>query len=832
MIERTSNPTGLRRWRAGTVWKRTAGVCGFLPLLAGGPAFAQESSTPAASNNDGDIVVTASRRSEAIADLPFNISAYGAEQLQRGNIGSVTQLTQQVPNFTIQDSGARAIVSSIPIIRGINASEPDFGSPRYFQSPVGFYLGNAPVIGAFPLYDVERVEVLRGPQGTLYGAGSLSGAVRIVPASPRLGEFSGFVSGSVGVLSHSKDQSWSASGAVNIPLGDKLALRVGGRQAFEAGFIDQKDIFRRENDDPISGKPVLADPSDPGFSPGVLFDKDDVNYSRSTSAKAALRWEPDADTSFELSYNYDYSRGDGSPVDNPTFEGGPWPIDPRLDVEPTGEYERSLPMLSPFNRRTHLAALDTSHDLGFATLSSTFALGHTKGLNVADQTVALLGTPYGYYYTGSPANPRVVVPVVYRDKDRSVTEEIRLVSNGDGPVSYIVGLFFQQQRKNINLFVYAPGASEQSAAANGGSTLPIAAGGTYINTEADGLVYSQLTGQRFRDYSAYGEISWKITDAWKLTGGGRAFHQTFSQSFDANSRFFFYELNEIQKNKVTSQIFKASTSYEFGARTQAYFTWSQGFRRGGVNAFPLSGPVAEPRELLVYKPDRTNNFELGVKGDLAGLYFAANLFYVKWKDPQIDLTTPYNLANAVINGNEATSKGFEFELSGPLGDSGFSVSAGGAYAKARLSGDFSLPAGSGGVSIPDSIVGLKGDRLPGAPDWSGSFTLAYKAELGGDSAINASVGVDYRSSTLSLLQSLNPGLPSVRSPGYALLRGSISYDFSGFTVELFGTNLANKRAQITGPSRTTTSVALLGPWGDDYLINRPREIGLRLTKAF
>lgn len=814
-------------------WRASTGLLGLAPMLLwSGAAAAQDSGARAAPATDGDIVVTASRRSEALADLPFNISAFGAEQLERGNVNSVTALTQQVPNFTIQDGGARSVASSIPIIRGINASQPDYGSARYFQSPVGFYLGNAPVTGAFPLYDLERVEVLRGPQGTLYGAGALGGAVRIVPASAKLGEFSGFASGSAGVLAHSGKQSWSASGALNLPLGETVALRVAGRQGYEAGFIDQKNIFRRENDDYIKGKPVLADPADVGLSSGVLFDQDDVNYSRSTSARVSLLWEPGADTKVELGYSYDYTRGNGNPVDNNRFEGGPWPIDLRITVEPTGDYERSLPMLSPFKRRSHLGSLDISQDLGFATLSTTLALGHTQGTGALDQTVALLGTPYGYYYTSSPANPRIVVPVVNADKERSFTQEVRLVSDNSGPISYIVGAFFQQQRKHIDLWVYAPGASEQSAAANEGSTLPIALGGTYIVTKDDGEAYAQNTLQNFKDYSLYGELTWQATDRLKLTGGARLFRQNFSQNLQADSSFFFYTLDETQRNKVTSQIFKASAAYDLGGGLQTYFTFSQGFRRGGANAFPLEGATAEPRQLLTYVSDRTNNFELGLKGNLGRAYFSANLFYVKWRNPQIDLVTPYNLSNAVVNGSAAESKGVEFEASGPIGDTGLSFSMGGAYARARLSKGFSLPAGYGGEDIPDSIVGLKGDRLPGAPDWSGSATLSYKKDVGESSLISGSFGVDFRSSTLNALPHLNPSMLARRAPGYALLRANIAYSFDGWTLELYGTNLADKRAMISGPLRTETSAELLGNWAENYLVNRPREVGLRFTKSF
>lgn len=814
-------------------------------LLTAHPAMAQQAPAPpspvpespqapqADTVSEGEIVVTASRRSETVSKLPFNISAYGADQLARANITSVTALTQQVPNFTIQNGGARSQASAIPIIRGINASQQVSLGSRYFQSPVGFYLDNAPITGAFPLFDVERIEVLRGPQGTLYGAGALSGAVRIVATKPELGEWSGMATGSAGLVAHSSKQNYDFGAVINIPLGNNFAVRINGRHAYEAGFIDQHNIFERENGNYRNGKPLLANPTDIGGSPGILFDKSDVNFARTTSLRVEALWQPATATRVELSYNFSYTKGNGAPVDNPTFGGGAFPIDPRINIAGTGPYERSIPTLEPFDRRTQLAALDISQDLGFATLSTTVALGHTKGASVSDQTVALLGVPYGFYYSGNPANPRMVVPVVNGDRDRSITEEIRLVSNGDGPISFIAGIFLQQQRKNIDLLIYNPGAADQSAAANGGSTLPIALGGTYIITEADGETYRQFTTQQFRDYSAYGELSWKITDRLKLIGGARVFHQTFSQDFVSNSTPFFFNVNESQNNKITSQIFKASAAYQLADRFQAYATWSQGFRRGGANSFPLVGPVLEPRELLVYKPDKTNNFELGIKGTLGSIFVAADVFYVDWKNPQIDLQTPYNLSNAVINAGKASSKGFEVEASGPFGNSGLSFNLGFAYAKARLTDDFSLPAGSGaGTVVPDAIRGTKGDRLPGAPDWTGSFTLNYKTNLGSDRKLALSAGTDYHGSTLNQLETPDGTALPREAKAFALLRASAALTMKDWSLELFGTNLADKRATLSYTRRPASAITSLGPWGDSVLIARPREVGVRVTKTW
>lgn len=243
--------------------------------------------------------------------------------------------------------------------------------------------------------------------------------------------------------------------------------------------------------------------------------------------------------------------------------------------------------------------------------------------------------------------------------------------------------------------------------------------------------------------------------------------------------------------------------------------------------------MLEPTALLTYKPDTTNNYEAGVKGTAFNLYYSADVFYIDWNKPQIDLLTPFNLTAVVVNGNGASSTGVEFEVSGPIGPKGLSFNLGAAYAKARLTKDFELPAGSGGGTVvPDAITGLKGDRLPGAPDFSGSGNINYKYHLQDLAALTFSIGADYRSSTVNILPNINPNTPASSAPAYVSLHGSIVYENGPWEAELFGTNLADKRIVLAAGVRTLASYPLLGNWGNSYAIGRPREIGLRLTRHF
>jgi outer membrane receptor protein involved in Fe transport len=816
-------------------WLASASCLGLLFCLTP-MAAAADPAGPAAGDGAtlGEVVVTASRREETVTKLPFNISAYGGQALEKANVSTMAELTQQVPNFVIEDAGARSTASAIPIIRGLNASQPVVSSARFFQSPVGFYLGNSPVTGSIPLFDVERVEVLRGPQGTLYGAGALSGAVRIVPVDPKLGAFGGFVTGSVAAVSHSSGVDNSEALAINIPIGDTAAFRFNIKREYDAGFIDQRDILRRQNGDFVAGAPILANPADVANSPGVYFNKKDVNYSVTTSGRAAFLWKPTDRFTLNLAYNYSWVNGNGGPIDNPTYEGGPSPLDPRRILAATGEYERSLPTLEPFSRRSELASIDASYDLGFATLATTLSYGQTNGKAETDATVALLGSPYGYYYTGSPADPRVVIPVTNPDSERTYSEEVRLVSKTGGAFDYIVGAFFQQQKRYIGLTVWDPGADVQSAAAHGGSTTPIIEGGTYIPLFPNGAAYKQPVFQHFKDYSAYGELTWHISDRWSVTGGGRVFHQTFEQQEFAHSTFFEFLLTPHNSSTTNDHILKLNTSYALDDRNQVYATFSQGFRRGGANAFVTEGPVLEPTQLLTYQPDKTNNYEVGFKGTLHGIYYSADAFYVDWDKPQIDLLTPYNLTAVVVNANHAASYGLEFEAAGPVPwVDGLSFAAGFAWSHARLTDDFHLPSGNGaGGVVADAINGFKGDRLPGSPDFSGSLNLNYKVSLSNAASVTYSLGVDYRSSTLNQLPQISSNTPSLAAPAYALTHGSVSYARGDWEAEIYGSNLLDQRTVLAEPVRTLTSRELVGNWGNNFVVARPREIGLRLTRRW
>jgi outer membrane receptor protein involved in Fe transport len=808
--------------------QRRRGLFATTSILLGAAAIAQADCAVAATSDSnpstvGEVIVTASRRDSTVSKLPFNISAFSGQQLQRANITSLTALTQEVPNFVILDQGARTAEASVPIIRGLNASQSISTIPtaRYFQSPVGFYLDNSIMVGSLPIFDIDRIEVLRGPQGTLYGAGALSGAIRVVTTQPKLGAYSGFLSGSVGAVSHSAKLDNDVSGAINIPIGENAAVRIVAKHQYDAGFIDQFDIIRRQGANYLGGLPTLADPAHPASSSAVYFNKKDVNFTDTSSARVEFLWKPTDKLSLTAAYNYSYVRGDGGPIDNNVYPGGPSYLDPRITLHATGDYQRSLSTLEPFDRTSHLASLDLSYDMGFATLASTFSYGETRGRSAYAGSLAIEGVSYDNYYFGSPRDPRAVISYYNPDSENTYAEEVRLVSKTGSALDYVVGAYLEQQARSIATWTYDPGIDGFGAAP----------GGPNLSVFPDNSVYKQTSIQRFNDYSIYGDLTWHVTPSWQITAGTRIFYQTFSDQFTSVASLFAFSLGADNSTRVSGPIFKLNSSYRLGDSNQVYATWSQGYRRGGANGFILAGNGREPQSLLVYQPDKTNNYEAGAKGTIHGVYYSADVFYVDWSKPQIDTLTPVNLWAVVVNGTKAVSKGVELELSGPspFGPDGLSFNVGWAYAKARLSQDFSLPAGDGaGNIVPGMITGKAGERLPGAPDFSGALNVNFRQDLGDASWVTYSLGVDYRSSIINNLPTESG--PGRVIPAYAMLHGNIEFYKGDWQVQVFGTNLTDQRILLGSAPRAAYSAPAVGALGEAYTIARPREIGIRVTR--
>jgi iron complex outermembrane recepter protein len=787
-----------------------------------------------------EVIVTATRRSETLESVPYSISVISGQQIALANVTDIASLTEDVPGLSTYNYGARFIAATAPNIRGINATGTPRGFRTFEQDPVGTYIGNSPIDGYYQLDDIKQVEVLRGPQGTLYGAGALGGAIRIIPNSPELNVFSGSIEVGGGKVYNSSDPSGAAVGVINIPIGDTLAFRASGRYAYDPGFVDVFGLLKRTNNG-LFGVPLLADPSDPVNSSPIYSSRDDWNWQRATTARASVLWKPGAAFSAELADLYSTVSGDGGPSVNFDYPGGVSPFDPHTTLPPGGHYQDFSQIDQPFSRNTNLESLDLSYDSGFATLSATSSYHTTSGVTLSDQTYNIAGQSGGFYqpyYAGVPTNPRFVYDFSFADSEHTFTQEVRLVSKERvaGVFDYVFGLFYENQYRNGVWNVANPGSPERSVAQ--GCTGPVSYGSSFPNclltSGVNDLTFIQDDTQNFEDKSVFGELTWHFMPNGQVTAGARHFSQQFTDA-QLYLDFTFPTLVPAtpHNSPASKTVGKINPSYEYATDHFVYALWSQGFRRGGANSVPYAGIFEESPLLRYYQPDSTNNYEVGIKGRFSnGLTYTFSVFDIIWDKPQISASLPSgNLA--VYNANTAASKGFEASSSGPIGPidtTAWSYTISFSYVDAELTSDYSLAANNGlGVITPGEIVGKSGTQLPGSPRDSVSATVSYAHNFAANYNLLLSLNGSYHS-LITFDMAPTPGFASEirKSSSYEMLNFYAIVKHQAWNVTGYVTNLTNRQNILVPPSQPDQ----VGGLTNDYIVSRPREVGLRLGYQF
>jgi len=828
-LKRTSAPKPAQRPAAGSSVAAAVvfALYGF-PLAASAqqaPVTSGAAGSPAAGGLD-EIIVTANRREQTVESVPYNMSVVSSQQLEEAGINDVSGLASVVPGLSMYDEGARFAGAVAPIIRGINATaEPTRGFRTFEQNPVGTYVGNSPIDGYFQLDDLKQVEVLRGPQGTLYGAGALGGALRLIPNSPELNVTSGSIEATGDRVEHSSGTGYAVKGLVNLPIGDTFAFRASAKYQYDPGWINAYGLLARSNAS-LTGIPVLADPGSITTSPPIYSDRDDWNWQKTFTGRAAVLWQPTADFSAQLAILHSNVQGDGGPVVNQSFTGGPSGIDPAANLPPGGNYQEFTQIDQPFSRYTNLTSLDLSYDVGFATLASTSSYYTTSGSALQDDTYALAGIDGGGftpYYGGLPTNPRFVYDQLFTDQAHTFSEEVRLVSKA-GPENlfdYVIGVFYEKQTREGAWTIAIPGSPEYAAAL--GQTILV--GPNDVN-------FQQIDTQKFQDKSVFGELTYHITRDVQVTGGVRHFSQDFTDAQSYLDYTFPTDLPATPHNSPASKtVGKLDASWEYEKHQYLYALWSQGFRRGGANSVPLSGPFQESPLLQTYKPDSTNNYEAGFKGRFdSGISYSADVFYINWSDPQISSSLPSgNLA--VYNANSAVSKGLELETSGPLPVPGFGYALGYSYTDAKLSSDFSLPANEGGVITPGALTGTSGEQMPGSPKNSISAALLFARALAPSYDLSVSFNGVYRS---AVKMQLAPTLGSAsvqQSSSYEIFNLSATVTHAAWHTTLYATNLFDREQVLVPPPQAGAANDFNG-LANDELVNPPRQIGVRIGYKF
>ncbi|MBS0420007.1 MAG: TonB-dependent receptor [Proteobacteria bacterium] len=710
-----------------------------------------------------EIVVTAQRRTQSVQDVPYNISAVGQGAIQEAGATSINDLTRLVPGLTTVDEGAGARGQTNNLtLRGLRTNSPGGGqatteTPGQTVNSVSTYWGETPIFFPMPLYDIDHVEVLRGPQGTLYGSGAEAGTIRFIPVRPQFDRVSGEaqVEGSA-IEKASQFNNWNreARAILNVPLSDTLAVRMVAGVEHDGGFITNNNLVVREGNGQFA-VPIPSIPGDLTSGPVIGPSRSNTNTASQWFARAALRWAPNDKIDIQAEYLHQYIYAANTQYSSPGYAGGrldltapnaaappgadnpaQWP-NAAFNMNPGDRYTSAAFIESPYKDNTNLFDLVATADVGFATVTSATSYYSDNSVGVSDWTGLIDNPATVNYNLFFPYNgyPRIVTPAYVPAENRAFVQELRLVSKAGSFFDYVVGGYYNRQPAKAGWLQLMPGIAAYNAAIG----MP--------NPSADGdIIWDYNRNTLFQDRALFGELTAHLTSAWQITGGVRYFSQSFKT--DTLSRLPFCGAvcasDQEDPQGVTSthgtqsihrHVWKWNTSYDLNRDTKVYLTYSEGFRRGGANAVPIAGTYASLPAYLTFEPDLAKNYELGIKGALfdRALSYTVDVYRVNLNNFQFD---GVNLSGLPLtyNGSTARSQGAEVDLQAQLGRR-TRVSLGYAYTDATVQKTFQLNDYPSYATIP-SLGGdgqtaplfggpiAAGTRLPGVP--KSSFTASVE----------------------------------------------------------------------------------------------------------
>lgn len=834
------------------------------------PVLAQEQEAAAASNEGiGDIVVTAQRREESLQDVPISIQALGTQKLEQLNVASFNDYTRLLPSVSFQTTSPG---NTTVYFRGV-ASGGD-GNHSGSLPSVGFYLDEQPIttIGGtldVHIYDIARIEALAGPQGTLYGASSEAGTIRIITNKPNPAGFEGGANGEINTV-RKGGVGGLLEGFVNIPLGERIALRTVGFYKREAGFIDN-----------IPGTRTFLGGLGATNAP---FVEKDFNSVDTYGGRVALGIDLNDDWTATLSaigqdqksrgsFGYDQSLGD-------------------LKVQRFND-DRN-------HDRFYQAALTIQGKIGNWDLTYAGAYMHRRRngssdyidyAEAYDQLYADYGGLASYFYNQDNAGNSILPQQIIANSDnfKRLSQELRISSPADRPFRIVGGLFYMRQSNDI---------FQDYRVANLGTAVSV--------NGNPGTLWLTKQKRVDRDYAIFGEASFDITPSLTVTGGlrGYKFDNTLIGFFgfgrnpgidpDDGRPFTAMPFNaagssrtgvagcfaadgrtlrEIINNStntpsllpgvipgtpctnlanVVNGELKPKRTKDEGILYRANITWkpiedkllyatvSKGFRPGGINRRAGIDP---------YAADFLENYEIGWKTTWSNSFrWNGAIYYQEWKGFQYSYLGE-NSFTVIQNGPDARIYGIETDVTwSPT--IGLIVNASAAYTDAKTKqnlcgfddADFTCTA-EGPQGQANYIAAPRGTRLPVTPEFKANASLRYEFETGGIKPFFQAVVV-YSGSAASDIRTLrfsplgdeqNPADLQGRLPSWTTADFSVGANWQRFSTELFITNAFDERAQITrsvqcGECIGTNDGRVRGrPYA---VVQRPRTIGFRAGYRF
>ena len=794
-----------------------------------------------------EIMVTATRREARVQDIPYNISAMSGEYLELQNIVNQYDVLRAMHGVTVIDRGYRnaGTVNSI-VIRGLNVDNGRNGDIMLNAVPtVATYYDNTPLFANFLIKDIERVEVLRGPQGTLYGSGSLGGTVRYIGNRPNPEGFEADIELDYGQTSGSSGDNIALDAMVNIPLGDKTAVRATFSRIDNDGVIDYMNAYQLNS----FGEPLVdvnGSCVDPRSAPdtevlqnvGCFRNVEDADFVEINYAKVSLRGEPTDTFSYQLSYQYQEDTIGARR--STTLGDNDQPVGSALYFA-YGDDDSGQVLLEPSERDVDMASLDLEWDLGFATFTSSTATYNHEGSGESDNggLWASGGRDWNFnFYGGGWQRPAQRAERGYDDS--AVIQEFRLVSNDTrNNLDWLVGAFYMDQDNSVNQYSYNPGMGEffNACVDTGG---PECAGFWpaifYPGSQFTEIDFEYIRDTSYEEMALYGEVTYHFSDDFRLTGGFRWFDNETVNDVVLGFPLVLPELASPMAPRSTDSdddvLLKLNASWDLNDDNMLYATYSEGYRHGGAQSLPSldnGDPFGEPNAeaLRTFASDSVTNYEIGIKGSREGLRYTASLFHVDWDDPQLNTTSSFYGFYLAANGDKASTEGIELELEGYFADT-FHYRAGYTYVKAELDKDFISPQTGG-------VVATAGSTLPGAPSNTFSFNVDNTWEINSNMDLVAGLNGYYQSESENFINQTSPVNETYGS--FTLFGATASLVSDNWTAMLYVKNIGDESGATGGFASTDWSydTGVFENWygnGNRQFIVQPRTIGLKFGYRF
>jgi iron complex outermembrane recepter protein len=710
-------------------------------LLAGvaapiaGPVLAQAAGSTAVTSQDtasshvSEVVITATKRSQPLQKVPIAVTALTGDVVTKMGGSDFADVAAAVPGLSFENDRAG---ENRTYIRGV--TEVAGGAPT-----VGVYMDEIPITTFsgeqvnLKTFDIQRVEVLRGPQGTLYGEGSEGGTIRMVTNKPDATTFGA----EVYALGSSTDRGGlndEVDGMVNLPLvTDKLALRATAMWSDYDGWITNPVINRTH-----------------------------YNTNTDFTGRATLRFTPDAKTTVDLSYMHQDAQSDGPSDGDVNYRDYAGTPESRNDV-------------------FDIYSLTASHDFGFATLTSATGYFTRNSLSHNDFTST---APLLSFFFGTPIN---TADILRPNNQKVVTEELRLVSNGAGPLAWTIGGFYKHDNLDIS------NATQTQPA------LPV-------------TVFTLDVNDTSNQYAVFGEGDYALTNSLHLIGGLRYFDETRNTTSAVDGLLPLIlsgaSFNGLQQSVTTSQVTpKVSLDYRLTDNALVYATYSGGFRAGDINPYAFMFPGAPSS----FGPERLTNYELGAKTSWLDRRLTVNaaVFHIYWQNIIIDEAAPSALFGYSVNGGDGHSDGAELEVTA-IPVTGLTLSFAGSYTDATI--DKVSTAGFGVLAAP-------GATLPFVPKYKlfGSAEYDFPV-LNGDWRGRVRADIAYNGANFSAVSDA----PATINAAYTTVNLRVGMSRDKLDLTLFADNVGDVRGEL---------VSLDNGTGESTLI-RPRTVGVSLSKRF